>query len=353
MRNGPLSTVIFGKRPCFPGTCWKTAELRAAYAQVSNDKIVKGYGRWLTWLDRRELLDPDDHPARRITHARVRQYIADLEKDNATQTLLARLQELREAAMVMAPDDDWAWINRIASRVRSRHKPARPKRPRLVGAGELFDLGLDLMAGAEKENTMRRCATSYRDGLIVAVLAARPLRLRNLAGFMLDRTLVSRGDGWWIQISAAETKNREPIELPWPDTLVLALETYLAQYRPVLARMRGRWSRPSGGALWLSTDGSPMTRMAIYDRIIARTRNGLHRPINPHLFRDCAATSIAIEDPAHVGVATRLLGHRTRGTTERYYNQARSIEAARRHQELMIGIRNGAIKVGRGEEDDA
>ena len=118
-----------------PGDLLEDGELRAAYAQVSNDKIVKGYGRWLTWLDRRELLDPDDHPARRITPARVRQYIADLEKDNATQTLLARLQELREAAMVMAPDDDWAWINRIASRVRSRHKPARPKRPRLVGAG--------------------------------------------------------------------------------------------------------------------------------------------------------------------------------------------------------------------------
>jgi integrase/recombinase XerD len=142
---------------------------------VSNDKIVKGYGRWLTWLDRRELLDPDDPSADQITPVRVREYIAYLEKNNASQTLLARLQELREAAMVMAPGGNWAWINRIASSVRARHKPARPKRSRLVGAGKLFDLGLELMAGAPKEDTMRLCAITYRDGLLVAVLAARPL----------------------------------------------------------------------------------------------------------------------------------------------------------------------------------
>ena len=334
-----------------PGDLLEEGGHRATYAQVSNDKIVKGYGRWLTWLDRRKLLDPDDPPADRITPVRVHEYIADLEKNNASRTLLARLQELREAAMVMAPSGDWAWINRIASSVRARHKPARPKRLRLVGAGKLFDLGLELMAGAPKENTMRRCATTYRDGLLVAVLAARPLRLRNLAGLVLDRTLVSLTDGWWIQIPATATKTKDPIELPWPDVLVPALKTYLSQHRPILAAMRGRWSRPPGGALWLSTDGSPMTRIAIYDRIIARTREGLDRPVNPHLFRDCAATSIAIEDPFHVRVATRLLGHRTAATTERYYNQAHSIEAARRHQELMVGIRNGTIKLDRDEED--
>jgi hypothetical protein len=53
----------------------------------------------------------------------------------------------------------------------------------------------------------------------------------------------------------------------------------------------------------------------------------LGRPINPYLFRDCAATSVAIDDPRHIGIAWRLLGHRTPKTTEQYYNQARSVEA--------------------------
>jgi integrase/recombinase XerD len=199
------------------------------------------------------------------------------------------------------PGRDWSWINRIASRIRAQHKPARPKRSRLVNAGELLDLGLDLLAQAENENTVRRRAITYRDGLIIALLAVRPLRLRNLAGLVLDHNLVRRGDGWWLEVAAEETKNKDPIELPWPDALVPALEIYLNRYRPFLARMRGRWSRPCGEALWLSTDGSPMTKMAIYDRVVGRTQEALGHPINPHLFRDCAAASIAIDDPTQAG----------------------------------------------------
>jgi integrase len=48
-----------------------------------------------------------------------------------------------------------------------------------------------------------------------------------------------------------------------------------------------------------------------------------------------------------------LLGHRSLATTERYYNQARSVEAVRRHQELVIGIRNGTIEISCDKEDDS
>jgi integrase len=49
---------------------------------------------------------------------------------------------------------------------------------------------------------------------------------------------------------------------------------------------------------------------------------------------------VAIDDPAHIGVASRLLGHRTRSTTERYYNQARGIEATRLMQKCLLARRN-------------
>jgi integrase len=173
---------------------------------------------------------------------------------------------------------DWSWINRIGSRIPARDTPARPKRRRLVAAGELLDLGLELIASAGGRSTNRGRATTYRDGLIIALLAARPLRLGNLAGLVLDHSVVRRGDQWWIQIPAAETKTNSSIELPWPDALVLHLEAYLHHHRPALAGMHGRWTRPAGRALWLSADGSPMTKMAIYDRVIARTRQGTWTP---------------------------------------------------------------------------
>jgi hypothetical protein len=47
----------------------------------------------------------------------------------------------------------------------------------------------------------------------------------------------------------------------------------------------------------------------------------------------------AIDDPAHIGIASRLLGHRSASTTERYYNQARSLEASRLMQTSLLSLR--------------
>ncbi len=67
-----------------------------------------------------------------------------------------------------------------------------------------------------------------------------------------------------------------------------------------------------------------MTQIAIYDRIRARTQEAFGEPMNPHLFRDAAATTLAVADPARVRVAAPLLGHRTFGTTERHYLHAQA-----------------------------
>jgi integrase/recombinase XerD len=200
------------------------------------------------------------------------------------------------------------------------------------------------MAKAEGERTALRRFKTYRDGLLIATLASRQLRLRNLTGLILGQTLVQRGDGWWIQIPAAETKTKDRIEAPWPEMLARHLEIYLVHHRARMVALRGVRS----DALWLSMYGFPMTDNAIYVRIVARTREGVGQPINPHLLRDAAATSIAIDDPKHIGIASRLLGHRNQSTTERYYNRARSIEASRRTQDSLLARRNGLL----GTTDD-
>ena len=322
-----------------PGDLFEDGGSRARHSPFSNRKAVDGYGRWLTWLDRQGLLEMTTAPADRIIPARVIAYVADLEKHNATLTLLSRLEELRAVALVMGPDRDWRWLNRLHSQIRVRHRPARPKRPRLVPSHELFEVGIGLMARAEQENTACAGAMVYRDGLIIALVAARPLRLRTLVGLDLDHTLVRRGGQWWIEFSESETKTHQPIELPWPEALVASLETYLARHRSVLAQLCRGPARPIGSALWISKRGSPMTRSGIYARIITCTRAAFGRAINPHLFRDCAVTSTAIDDPYHVGIAAPLLGHRSALTTERYYNQASGIEAARLLQNFLLTLR--------------
>ena len=162
-----------------PGDLLEDGGSRARHGEYANRNAVDSYGRWLAWLDARGLLEPTSSPADRITPFRVSAYVADLEKHNSTSTLLHRVKELREVAAVMDPSRDWRWLNRIYSQIQARHRPARPKRPRLVSSLELFELGTGLMARAEREHTKCAGAITYRDGLIIALLAARPLRLRN------------------------------------------------------------------------------------------------------------------------------------------------------------------------------
>ena len=239
-----------------PGDLLEEGGSRAKYTENTNCGIVEGYGRWLQRLNCRGLLDQTDTPADRITPDRVRAYLADLERHNATQTVLNRLMRLSTAAAVMDQQRDWSWLNRMAAPIRAQHRPARPKPPRLVAPRELFDLGVDLMVAAERRNAACDRGTTYRDGLMISLLAARPLRVANLVGLSLDRTLVRRGNEWWIEIPAAETKTREPIELRWPEPLIDFLHIYLVSHRQVLAQRHGRWTRPIGEALWVSRDGS-------------------------------------------------------------------------------------------------
>jgi hypothetical protein len=53
---------------------------------------------------------------------------------------------------------------------------------------------------------------------------------------------------------------------------------------------------------------------------------------NPHLFRDCVATPIALEDPEHVHIAADLLGHTTLEFTQRHYIQAQTRVACSTYQ---------------------
>lgn len=324
-----------------PGDILEAGGERRRYAAISNRKVERGYGRWLTYLRSVGELDESKPPTERITRERVARYVAALEAlGNGTHTILARLQELYEAALVMDPHGDWTWIRRIAARVRARHVPVRDKRSRMVGDEELVELGVRLMATAENGSTERLRAIAFRDGLLIALLAMRPaMRRRNITAIEIDRNLRRLGDTWIVAFAENETKTGAALEFPWPETLLPGLERWLTRWRPVLLHRTGRWTRPVGKALWVSSHGSPMTQQSIYDRICNRTRAAFGKPINPHLFRDCAATTLAYADPKHIGVAAPLLGHRSFQTTERYYLKARMGEASRRLQQDLLSIR--------------
>ncbi len=125
-------------------------------------------------------------------------------------------------------------------------------------------------------------------------------------------------------------KGRVPHDFVLNAPLATYLEQYLQNFRPFLlaAHVDDR--------LWISTRHSPMTEQAIYYAICRTTERRLGRPIPPHLFRDCAATSMAEIDSAGARTAAALLAHRSLETTERHYLHVDARKASRRYGPAVL-----------------
>ena len=132
------------------------------------------------------------------------------------------------------------------------------------------------------------------------------------------------------------------IEVPIPAVLTPYVERYCAVHRPMLL------GTTTSNRLWISRFGTPLTEKTIYYHVTNRTKEAFGHPISPHLFRDCAATSVAIEDPDHVRIAANILGHHSLATTQRYYDQSRMLAASRSYQSALGEIRKTARQQSRG-----
>ena len=313
-----------------PASHWSPATLH---------KNRRGYGRWLTFLLDQNLVIPSQHPADRVTKEAVRGYLVLLESQGlAPYTVVARIDELRTVIAAMEPDRDWQWLTDLVTRLRRRARSVTNKRSRLAPSKDLFGLGLALMEEAritENRKPVPR-AVRFRDGLMIALLAARPLRVSNLVSIRLGQQLIRQGSGWTLVFEPHEMKNRRPFEIPFPRELDTALDSYLQTWRPILLQDH------EIDHLWITQYGRPMNSKAAYARVTKVTMRTLGKSLNPHLFRDCAATSVALEDPEHVQIIASLLGHSSLSTAERYYNQARTLEAGRAYQGTIQNIRKAS-----------
>ena len=314
-----------------PGSPFDKAGRGARWSAATRDLYRRDYDYWLRFRHDDGQLRVEASPASRVTPEAVSAYLASLE-GLADHTVRLLLEGLLVVCRAIAPYDDWTWFRVVVDHLRRQRLQRRPKHPRLRDSADLLEAGLVLMEEAEKEEAALQRAATYRDGLMLATLAARPLRRRNLGMIELGRHLVRCGPGWQLVFAGHETKTGTPFELPWPGRLEAPLERYLDRHRPVL--LAGQ----AGDRLWIGQRARPMGGRTIHKRVTGVTRRLFGQPINPHLFRDCFATSIAIRDPGHIRVAAILLGHSQR-TNERHYNQAQTIEAGRLYQQEMLALR--------------
>jgi integrase/recombinase XerD len=329
-----------------PGDLLDPAGPAASWALATTNNAMSAYGRWLTWLGDQQLLDALVAPADRVTSASINAYVATLRQRSASTTIVAYVAFLGCSLRVMAPEHDWSWLSRIIAGLKRLAKPAHDKQAELQHSGDLVALGLNLMDTSDSEAavTTWQQATQYRDGLMIALLAFCPVRRRNFCAIQIDKHLVAVGDTYRLSFDRTETKTKRPIAFMLPPVLLPYLERYLAHFRPWLLRQTSNRNpaylfREPGMSLWVSKTGSALASITFYNRLVERTADEFGRPVSPHRFRDCAATTTAIELPEQVYITAGLLGHGSLKMSERYYNHAHSVEAMRR-----LGAQVGALR---------
>jgi integrase len=194
---------------------------------------------------------------------------------------------------------------------------------RLVFSDRIVAAGLALMKRAETQapRTRLQRAQDARDGLMIALLAVCPIRLKNLHSLTIGKSFVRERNQWWIILPAADTKSRRLDHRAVPAALTPSIDRYVEHHRPAYP--------PCGNALWPSRRGGALAYSSVEARITTVTRRMLGKPINPHLFRHCVPYTIAHADGARMALASAVLQHADPRTTESHYNLQSSIGASR------------------------
>jgi integrase len=317
---------------CQPSQRLKRRGAGAHLKEVTLADLKRRYGYFLDFLDRSGLLDRSAAAAGQVNPENVGKYIAELNERVGSVTTYGSIYKLRRASQLLDPRGDFGWLIELEKDLALVMRP-RSKADRLVLAEVLVEAGLILMMEAEGSTSLSPLgkARQFRDGLMVAMLALHPIRLKNFASLEIGRNLANIGGCWWIALSAAETKERRPDERRIDHAIAPALSKYLIQYRLVLARESSQSS-----ALWLSSnDGRPMTYSAVADVIERTTCKAIGVGISPHLFRTAAASSAAVHADSNPYLGSAVLHHRDQRVTEEHYNRASSLSAANDYGRLV------------------
>lgn len=249
---------------------------------------------------------------------------------------LIRLEKSKKTGNFVRVREDFRMGPRHAERLRAFNEPA------VVDAW--FTLPYELVARAEKVVASKRTPTFEEiNDLIVAILhlmdRCGPTRRQNKAAlrfrgnqahFMLPE---HEGAEVRIHIPAAETKNRNSIDMVWPKEVAAIVRLYLKHYRPALARAVGADAEnpclfPAKGMRHRS--GTALNRIFVH-------RNWKYGGflLNMHCQRHLAAKLILDADTSQMSLVQALLGHKNLQTTSMYYGKVNQIIAQRTFQDML------------------
>ncbi len=283
----PASDRLGWVEACRPAQRLKRGGAASHLATVSQDDIANRYGLYLDYLNRNGRLDPTKNAMALITPDNVKAFIGELQARVRSVTVWNSVYKLRRAAQLIAPDAGFGWLTEIEKDLALIMVP-RSKADRLVLTERLFEAGLTLIREAEMfSKTALARAVGVRNGLLIALLALHPIRIKNFAALAIADTFININGRWWLHIASEDTKSRRVDERQIPEFITDAVNSYVKTHRAVLCH-----GDAENLALWVSsTTGRQLTTKNLGTLISKLTRETMGVDVAPHLFRTAGAST--------------------------------------------------------------
>jgi integrase len=319
---------------CRPAVRLKRGGVASHLRPVTQNDLAQRNGYFLDFLARSKRLCLNAEAGAQVTPENVEPYVEELKQRVSSVTVYGSIQKLRRMTQLIGPKQNLPWLIEIERELFSQMRP-RSKWDRVVLIEVIIEAGLTLISEAEIAKTLTKLtrARMVRNGLMLALLAHYPIRLKNFAALEIGRSIVKNDDDtWWIILTAAETKEKRADERPIEDYIGDAIDNYLHTHRPILAR-----GKNATNALWLAETGEPMAECYVRELITETTRSTLGVPVNPHMFRTAAATTAALYAGDNPHLASAIL-HHTHPLEN--YNRASCISAGRALRDVVERLRD-------------
>lgn len=355
MRKLAFDLVPVGKWPIEDQAAWTRAITGSGLFGIHGplahqtpeaiERLARAYGRWLGFLTYR--LSGTEFPSGlplAESPALLTDFVSELDAV-APNSARNYFTDLLTACRGLLPSVDFELLHRVVRHSWRTARPITDKMSRIVPAYDVFQLGLALMTEAASLSTLLQRAAQYRGGLMIAMLISAPARITSFVGMRIGKQLIHDDTRYRLCFDPNEVKTRRYLEYALPIELNERICTWLEKYRPECLSQQGRWHRHhDGDSFWISCDGAPFSRAStVRERLKRVTEERLGRRLNPHIFRDIAATSIVSEIPDDVGIVKDVMGHASLESGMKFYNQAQTIGAARSYQTILAGFRRSEL----------
>jgi integrase len=171
----------------------------------------------------------------------------------------------------------WSWLSEIEQDL-ALVMERRSKFDRVVLAERIVQAGLTLVTEAEAfaRYPFKR-AIGIRNGLIIALLAVCPIRIKNYAALEIGRTFKQEQGSWWIALPYGTTKTDTADQRPVPDYLQDALDLYLTE-KACIDRLAAGDKIPSGSPRGRDVATRPRTLGRRSQKSPLRRSGSMYRP---------------------------------------------------------------------------